>query len=741
MKSPILGGFSRARSGDLASGEAYNLFLEIVESKDGKAPGALYNTAGLDLVGTLGYGPIRGVHKLGDTLYVVSGPQVWSVTANGTPTLCGNIGLRNTPVSMFDNGAQCMIVDGVGAWLVPGGIPLTGGAIEATGGLYAVNDTITLRPTTGGQSAYPILTVTTVSNTPATTVSLPNKGTSYGSAASAATTPIAGSPGAGAGLKVNIDATAFGPIAAINIAAGGAGYAVGNTGLIMTGSSDAAYLVTAVSGGAVTGIMLTSPGTAYATYGGATTTIGPGAPTNAGWGLTLNITAAGGPILSAVVANGGQGYAVGNIGFVSGGSGDATYQVTAIGTNGAVTGFTVTQGGALLTMPLSFKQQSTSGSGANFELYAPTFGAFVGLVPITVPFSGPIMGAISDGFGLLIFLGSQNIAMSDELDLSTWGALNYDVADQSPDKCISLVVIHDEAYVLKEKNTEVWVDGGLAGFAFQPMTGVHMEYGCVAAFSPVKIGEHLIWLSRNEQGQGLVVKASAYQVAPISTQAMVAEFDTYAQLGDAIGYARQQGGHTFYVLTFPEADQTWCYDMTASDLAGYPVWTRLASFSAGAWHRHWGNCFTPWGGYVTGQATSGGAGVLGDYRNGNLYAFNPNTLTDNGTQRRWLRRWRALAQGSIAAKRFSSLVVAMQTGAGVKAGSAPQLVLRWSDDGGATWSGERIVAAGALGATSQRIRFNRLGSTRRVGGSDRIFELSSSDPFMTALLDADVDAS
>lgn len=138
--------------------------------------------------------------------------------------------------------------------------------------------------------------------------------------------------------------------------------------------------------------------------------------------------------------------------------------------------------------------------------------------------------------------------------------------------------------------------------------------------------------------------------------------------------------------------------------------------------------------------TSPGRGVLGDYLTGNLYAFNPATLTDNGTQRRWLRRWRALPQASFAAVKFLALSIDMQTGTAVPNIGNPQLVLRWSDDGGRTWSDMRIVALGKLGQTAQSIKFNRLGATRRFAGSDRIFELSSSDPFSVAIIDAQVDA-
>jgi probable HAF family extracellular repeat protein len=139
------------------------------------------------------------------------------------------------------------------------------------------------------------------------------------------------------------------------------------------------------------------------------------------------------------------------------------------------------------------------------------------------------------------------------------------------------------------------------------------------------------------------------------------------------------------------------------------------------------------------ETNSAGAGVLGDYASGNLYAFNPDTGLDNGVQRRWLRRWRALPRGTPAAKRFAALWIDMQTGANVPEGTKPQIVLRWSDDGGHTWSDERIEAVGPLGVTALTVKFNRLGATRRFGGADRIFELSSSDQFMVAILEAGVD--
>ncbi len=745
-KSPIIGAFAKTRSQNAADNQAFNLGLELVETKDGKVPGYLFLQSGLDLATTVGTGPIRGLLPLNDVMYVVSGPSVYSMSPTGTITLCGQIGSgTGGPVSMFQNTKQLMIVDGVGAWLVPGGMPLTGGTIYAPagtapgGGLYAVNDQITLIASSGNQSSFPILNVTAVANNPATGVTLPNRGTTYTTATNVATTPIQPQPGLGSGFTVNIGSVnAGGAIASATVDVGGGGYAVGDTGNIYALGAEASYQVTTESGGAVTGFRLLNPGSGFFVSSGVLTVASSATEANLGTGLTFNIVASSGPITAYSIDNGGSGFVEGCAGLLTGGSGDATYLVDTVGPTGAVTAFTVYQGGSIDTAATTFSQKSTTGSGSGFVLSSPTFGAFVGLVPVTVPFAAPTQGDVSDGFGLLLFLGTQFIAQSDELDLSTWPPLNYGVSNQSPDNCVSIKVIHDEAFIGKEGNTEVWVDQGNANFAFGPIVSVHIEHGVAAAFSVATVGEDLMWLSANDQGIGDVIRSTGYRPRSVSTQALVNEFQSYATMADAQAYGRQEGGHLYYVLTFPAANTTWVYDVTTSDFLGAPVWFRLAAFSNGQQNRHWGNAWYPWSTNLTAQ---GAQGLLGDYLTGNLYAFNPQTLTDNGTQRKWLRRWRALDKTTMAAVTYRWLAIKMQTGIDVPESVQPQVVLRWSDDDGRSWSNERILPVGQLGQTVQLVKFNRLGATRRFKGSDRLFEISSADPYMTAILDAEVDAS
>ncbi len=350
----------------------------------------------------------------------------------------------------------------------------------------------------------------------------------------------------------------------------------------------------------------------------------------------------------------------------------------------------------------------------------------------SAPYGPPAVATYQDTFGLLNVVGTNLWYQSNPGDLSTWAALDYSAADSFPDNVQSLVSIHNEIWLLKQFDTEIWYDAGNAGFSFSRLQGTFIESGCAAPFSVAKGGEALFWLSQNAQGQGVAVMATGYQPVRISTHPLEADWQAYATISDAIAWCYQQEGHLFYVLTFPTAGKTWVYDATASLQLGEACWHERAAFENGAMSRHWANCFC----FFNGQC------VVGDYRNGNLYALDPAAQTDNGAKRKWLRSWRALAKPSEKPVSFKSLRIDMQTGVLVASGTepqAPQIMLRWSDDGGNTWSPYRQRDAGQIGATANRVKWNQLGGTRRNHGLDRIFEISSTDAMGVRLIGAELE--
>jgi hypothetical protein len=107
VKTPILGGAYVARSLNAAANRCVNLYPEVVP-EGGKEAAFLQRCPGLRLVATVGDGPIRGMWKFGDFLYVASGGKLYRVDGNFAATELGLIN-GSGPVSMADNGIQLFV--------------------------------------------------------------------------------------------------------------------------------------------------------------------------------------------------------------------------------------------------------------------------------------------------------------------------------------------------------------------------------------------------------------------------------------------------------------------------------------------------------------------------------------------------------------------------------------------------------------------------------------------------------
>ena len=112
----------QARSKRFNDQRSVNLYPEVVEVPGkGEQIATLYSRGGLELQNTIGIGPIRGQYTLSNSQlsFIVSGPEVWQLTSvGGPPVLIGSLITSAGPVSMVDNGAHLMIVDGTYGYTV-----------------------------------------------------------------------------------------------------------------------------------------------------------------------------------------------------------------------------------------------------------------------------------------------------------------------------------------------------------------------------------------------------------------------------------------------------------------------------------------------------------------------------------------------------------------------------------------------------------------------------------------------
>jgi hypothetical protein len=303
--------------------------------------------------------------------------------------------------------------------------------------------------------------------------------------------------------------------------------------------------------------------------------------------------------------------------------------------------------------------------------------------------------------------------------------LDFASAEGDPDNLVSLIIDHREAWLFGTNSIEVWYDAGLPDFPLQRIQGAFNEIGCAAAYSVAKLDNGLFWLGADARGRGIVYRANGYTGQRISTHAIEWQIQQYSTISDAIGYTYQQDGHAFYVLIFPTAETTWVYDVATQ------AWHERAGWDNGNFVRHRSNCQVSYNNQI----------IVGDFENGNIYAFDLETYADNGDIQKWLRSWRALPTGANNLKRTSqhTLQIDCETGVGLNTGQGddPQMMLRWSDDGGHTWSNEQWASIGKVGEYFQRTFYRRLGMTLKL--RDRVYELSGTDPVKIAIVGAQLD--
>ena len=113
---------------------------------------------------------------------------------------------------------------------------------------------------------------------------------------------------------------------------------------------------------------------------------------------------------------------------------------------------------------------------------------------------------------------------------------------------------------------------------------------------------------------------------------------------------------------------------------------------------------------------------------------------DDGAAQKWLRSWRALPTGANNLTRTiqHSMQLDCETGVGLNSGqgSDPQVMLRWSDDGGHTFSNEHWKSMGAIGKYGKRTIWRRLGATMKI--RDRVYEVSGTDPVRIYIMGAEL---
>jgi hypothetical protein len=392
---------------------------------------------------------------------------------------------------------------------------------------------------------------------------------------------------------------------------------------------------------------------------------------------------------------------------------DSNYAITVLGTVSGATG--------PVSMANNGIQLFVACNGPSFVYNSSTlaFGQ------ITDPdFPGALTVSFLDGYFVFIEPNSQSVWVTALNDPTSIDPLDFASAEGDPDNLVSSIVNQSQVWLFGTNSVEVWYNSGNADFPLQRIQGAFNEIGCAATFSVAKMDNGLFWLGQDARGTGMVYRANGYTGQRISTHAVEWQIQQYDTISDATAYTYQQDGHSFYVLNFPTANTTWVYD------AATQAWHERAGFVNGDFTRHRAECQTFFNNSVT----------VGDYQNGNLYAFDLDVYADHDRVQKWLRSWRALDTGQNNLRRTAqhSLQLDCESGVGLENGQGdnPQIMMRFSDDGGHTWSREQWSGMGRIGQYYKRVFWRRLGMTLKL--RDRVYEISGTDPVKVAIMGAEL---
>lgn len=324
---------------------------------------------------------------------------------------------------------------------------------------------------------------------------------------------------------------------------------------------------------------------------------------------------------------------------------------------------------------------------------------------ITDPdFLGSDRVAYLDGFFIFADPDTQVFYISAIDDASNLDALDFASAESAPDQLVSHLVDHRELWLFGSVTTEVWFNGAGADFPFQRNQGASLDVGCLATHSAQKIDNSVLWLARDRNGAGIVVRANGYQPQRVSTFAVEEALQASTDLTAARAYVYQQDGQTFYCINAPGVPATWCYEV-----------------STGSWHER---CDLVAGDFVQHRAVCHGFAfnkhLVGDVT-GNVYRMDKTLNTFAGDPLKRTRISPNYATPTRDRQFFSEFALDCTTGLAAQ-GQNPTVTLSWSDNGGFRFGTPVQRSTGLVGEFISRVLWTRLGQAR-----DRVWRLDFSD--------------
>ena len=307
--------------------------------------------------------------------------------------------------------------------------------------------------------------------------------------------------------------------------------------------------------------------------------------------------------------------------------------------------------------------------------------------------------------------GTFSYQISALADGTSWVATDITSSDGDPDPITAIRVKDQKLLTFGPSSIESYYDSGNATFPFDRISGSLIECGTPAPWTIAQLASDIIMLGADEDGIGVFLPEGdrPKRVSPAWLEYLITG---YGSVSDATAFTYVESGHQFYVLTFPSVPITWCYDKTTD------AWHQRQTFGIGRW-------------LADGHAYFNAAHYVFDATGPYIHTLTDSAYTDNGVQIQRIRAGRTIAGEDLQRIPHDKFDVWFEPGIDNASATAPQAIMRYSDDGGFTWSNERWSAMQLRGDYKGRCRWLRNGQAR-----ERVYEVTVSDPVKVVMVAA-----
>lgn len=330
-----------------------------------------------------------------------------------------------------------------------------------------------------------------------------------------------------------------------------------------------------------------------------------------------------------------------------------------------------------------------------------------------------------------VFIGSETA------DGDVWDPLRFASAEQSPDPLVAGVATKTNAWWMGTKSIEYWqTDQTDVTVPLRPVAGQTIERGVGSKRSIAQFQDQVFWLA-DDFTVWRIVGSQSEKISDLNIEYAIrgegfGDNPGYEFPETAEGFFIDHPVHKLYVLTFPQDQQTWVYDV-----------------STGLWHRRESKGLTRWRGRESVIAFN--KVYVGDYREGKIWVLQDGVFTEDGDYMKY--QIVTPSYSNEEADLFiNHIELNMEVGVGNISGVddfsvlkskpiTPKMKVEYSKDGGVTFQSvkEGDLSIGSVGQRYIKVIARNLNSVRRGFNFVMRFTVTDDVPVVMYNLMYDVD--